>query len=177
MLSKRSWDVISSTFFHLRCLFPNHNNSSLSIQTNCVLKLIKPYGFGVKLLQSDHYQGFWPKTEVKLYFMNLYPPSLIALCWPDNIQIVRIVSILFRQFPDYLKWPRWGRKWRILHLPGPLEPLTLANSVDRLTCFCPPWPSSTFPFPSQAVLGLDLFCDHLKISHFTTYKAYRWVVS
>ena len=32
-------------------------------------------------------------------------------------------------------------------------------------------------FSHQAVLGLDLFCDHLKISHFTTYKAYRWALS
>ena len=37
-----------------------------------------------------------------------------------------------------MKWPPCGREWRIRHLPGPLEPLTLANSVDRLYMFLPP---------------------------------------
>lgn len=61
----------------------------------------------------------------------------------------------------------WGE------MEDPAPAWTLGTAYTCQLCGKVFWFSYLHVLSHQAVLGLDLFCEHLKVGHFTSYKAYR----
>ena len=195
MLSERS-RVWFPTYNHLRSLCLNHNNSSRSShmncqQTNVIFQPEKP----TKTKRQ------WPYNQTDFftnYRISIKKNEQIQ-CWMLGSDLWG--DVLGERMEDSASawtlgttctwpmthWPleRFSHKLQFTRNNGGRDGGS-STCLDPWNCLYLPtlWTGCIFlPLVghtrhfhilfNQAVLGLDLFSEHLKISHFTTYKAYR----